>query len=335
MALVGIALIFFAISRLAPLAGVDPAYGIWLGVMNPVVLVHLVGDAHNDALMIGLMMAGLTLAIERRPAMGSVLVTLAGLIKAPAGLALVFIMLLWAHQLSGRTRYVRAILLAGGLAIATVVATTELAGTGYGWVGALNTPTIAHTWTSITTDLGYVTGLLVEKLGLATMTQATTVWHLIGYAAAGVVIVIQLRRHRTNPALGVGIGLAAVIFFSPVFHPWYMLWATVPLAAAATSDRVRKLVIISLLLMSSLVLPGGINPTFAPIAGGVLGILLVVVTDWAIRNLDRNDLLGSARTALGQLTPAELRRRAREAWRAPTTTEPAAAAETGEALSAR
>ncbi len=121
LALIGVALMIFAIPRLARLAGVEERFAIWLGVLNPLVLVHLIGDAHNDALMIGLMMAGLTLAIERRPAAGAVMVTLAALVKAPAGLALIFIVPLWAAQLTGRARLVRAALAAGGIGIATVV----------------------------------------------------------------------------------------------------------------------------------------------------------------------------------------------------------------------
>jgi alpha-1,6-mannosyltransferase len=324
LALVGIALMFLAIPRLARLAGVDPSYGIWLGVLNPVVIVHLVGDAHNDALMIGLMMAGLTLAIERRPAAGSVLVTLAALVKAPAGLALLFIVALWAAQRTGRARYLRAGLGAGGIAVATVVATTTLATTGYGWVRALNTPAIAHTWTSITTDLGYLTGLIVEFLGLGTTEEALTWWRYTGLAAAAVICLLMLRRHRTNPALGVGLGLAAVVFLAPVFHPWYMLWATVPLAAAATSERTRKIVIFLLLAMTALVFPGGVSPTIAPILGMVIGVVLVFGSAWAVANLDRSDLAGSFRTAVRRLTPTRLLRRLRDAWR---VTPPAAVRE--------
>jgi alpha-1,6-mannosyltransferase len=314
LALIGIALMFAAIPRLARLAGVDPAYGLWLGVLNPVVLVHLVGDAHNDALMIGLMMAGLTLALERRPAMASVLVTLAALVKVPAGLALVFIVPLWAAQLSGPARYVRAALGAGGIGIATVVATTSLAKTGYGWVGALDTPTKAHTWTSITTDLGYLTGLLVERLDLATQGQALAVWRWIGLALAGAICVLMLHRHRTNPALGVGLGIAAVLFFGPVFHPWYLLWATVPLAAAATSGRVRRLVVCSVLVMTALVFPGGVTPTVAPILGMLIGVALVFGVAWAVANLNRDDLAGSTRQALRDLAPASVWLRLRSEW---------------------
>jgi alpha-1,6-mannosyltransferase len=317
LALVGIALMVLAIPRLARLAGVDPAYGIWLGVLNPVVIVHLVGDAHNDALMIGLMMAGLTLAIERRPAAGSVLVTLGALVKAPAGLALIFIVALWAAQLSGRARYLRAALVAGGLAVATVVATTTLAGTGYGWIGALNTPAIAHTWTSITTDLGYLTGLIAEFVGFGTTEQTLSFWRYVGLALAALICLVMLRRHRTNPALGVGLGLAAVVFLAPVFHPWYMLWATVPLAAAATSERIRKVVIFLLLAMTALVFPGGVNPTIAPILGMIIGVVLVFGSAWAVANLDRGDLAASFRTAVRRLAPTHLLRRIRDAWHVP------------------
>ena len=75
----------WSVPRIARATGVDPVAALWLGVLNPLVLIHLVADAHNDALMLGLMMAGLALALERRPAVGAVLVTLAALVKAPAG----------------------------------------------------------------------------------------------------------------------------------------------------------------------------------------------------------------------------------------------------------
>mgnify|MGYP006976733436 CR=1 FL=1 len=317
LALVGIGLIIAAIPRVSRLAGVDPAYGLWLGVLNPVVLVHLVGDAHNDAIMIGLMMAGLTLAVERRPAAGAVLVTLGTLVKAPAGLALAFIVGLWASRLPGRARYLRAGLAVSAIAAGTVVVTTWLAGTGYGWVGALGTPTLARTWTSITTDLGYLTGFVLEQLGMGTRDHALAFWQYAGLATAAVICVLMLLRHRTNPVLGVGLGLGAVVFLAPVFHPWYMLWATVPLGAAATSPRTRKIVVGLTLVMTLLVFPGGIPAGVPAVVGLLLGCLVVLGTAWALAHLDRTDLAGSAKAALRGLAPAEILRRLREDWREP------------------
>ena len=54
-------------------------------------LVHLIAGGHNDALMIGLLVAGLTIAIEateeRWVALGVVLCCSAVLVKAPAAVA--------------------------------------------------------------------------------------------------------------------------------------------------------------------------------------------------------------------------------------------------------
>ncbi len=318
LAVVGVALMCFAIPRLARYAGVNPSYGLWLGVLNPIVIVRLVGDAHNDAIMIGLMLAGLTLAIERRPAVGAVLATLGALVKAPAGLALAFILVLWATQLQGRWRFPRAGLGMLTIVAATVAATTVLAGTGYGWVKALSTPAIGGNWTSITHDLGIVTGSVAEGLGVGTTDSLMTFWRYAGLAAAAIICLALLRRHWFNPTLGVGLGLATVVALGPVFHPWYALWATVPLAAAATSPRIRKLVIVLIILLSLLAFPSGVIPSPAPIAGGLLGMALVFGGAWAAANLDRDDLVGSWRRARRGLTVPRMLGRVRDAWHVPT-----------------
>ena len=54
-----------------------------LGLLNPLVLLFLIGSGHNDALMIGLLVAGLALARTDHPYRGTVLCALAGAIKAP------------------------------------------------------------------------------------------------------------------------------------------------------------------------------------------------------------------------------------------------------------
>jgi hypothetical protein len=298
LALAGLALVIISIPRIARAVGVEPNAALWLGVLNPLTIIHFVGDVHNDALMLGLMMAGLALALERRPALGAVLVTLAALVKAPAGLALVFIVPIWASQLGGRARWPRAGLAAAGIGVATVVGATTVAGTGYGWVAALDTPTLAHTWTSITTDVGYWSGVLAERLGLATADEMLALWRIAGLAAAGVICLLMLRRHRATPVVGLGLGLAAVLALGPVVHPWYLLWAMIPLAAAATSPRIRRAVVITTFAMTALVLPGGVQPTPDVFLGALLGAALVFGTAWAARNIDWSDVAGSFGSAL-------------------------------------
>lgn len=305
LALGGLALMVWGVPRVARAAGVDPGAALWLGVLNPLVLVNLVGDAHNDALMIGFMIAGLALALDRRSAAGAALLALAALVKASAGLALVFIVPIWAGQLSGTARWLRASLGTAGVAAATMVATTTTAGTGYGWIGALDTPTLAHTWTSITTDLGYWSGLLVGELGWATPDQVLAWWRMAGLAAAGAVCLWLLRRyHRSGPVVGLGLGLAAVLALGPVVHPWYLLWAIVPLAAAARSHRIRSWVIGASVVMTFTVLPGGVRPNLDVAVGAVSGAALVFGIAWVARNLAWTGWLASGQVqALARQLP--------------------------------
>ncbi|MGW0191628.1 polyprenol phosphomannose-dependent alpha 1,6 mannosyltransferase MptB, partial [Streptomyces sp. NPDC003362] len=119
VALLGVALMAAALPRLARHSGADPAAALWLGALNPLVLLHLVAGAHNDAMMLGLLGVGLVAALGRRPVLGTVLVTLAALVKAPAVLGLAAVVLL--RTRAGR-RPVPAVLTTAGAAAATTVA---------------------------------------------------------------------------------------------------------------------------------------------------------------------------------------------------------------------
>src|SRR5262249_23009940 len=57
---------------------------LWAAVLNPLALVHLVGGAHNEALMIGLMVAGLVAFRRGHWVLGTFLLAAAVLVKVPA-----------------------------------------------------------------------------------------------------------------------------------------------------------------------------------------------------------------------------------------------------------
>ena len=294
LALGGVALLVWAIPRIARACGVDPRAAVWLGLLNPLVLVHLVADSHNDALMLGLMMAGIALALDRRPAAGAVLIALGALVKAPAGLALLFIVPIWAGQLSPRsrtsTRWALGALGSFGIGALTAVVATTVAGTGFGWINALDTPTLAHTWTSITTDLGVWLGMLASALDITSEAHVLAWVRLAGLLAAGLTCLALLRRyHATAPIVGLGLGLAAVLALGPVVHPWYLLWAILPLAAAATSAKIRKWTTVISVAMLMTVLPGGVRPNVPSFAGALLGVGLVFAIAWLVDNVDWSD----------------------------------------------
>lgn len=101
VALGGVALMTCCLLRLARHCGTDPSAALWLGALNPLVLLHLVGGAHNDAVMIGLLCAGLAAALGGRHLTGTALITLAALVKAPAALGLLAVVALRARGPGG------------------------------------------------------------------------------------------------------------------------------------------------------------------------------------------------------------------------------------------
>ena len=62
-----------------------------LAVLNPLVMLDLIGGAHNDALMLGLLVAGITAAKLKHPVWGVVLCALAAAVKVPAALGIIYI----------------------------------------------------------------------------------------------------------------------------------------------------------------------------------------------------------------------------------------------------
>ncbi|MDG4788815.1 polyprenol phosphomannose-dependent alpha 1,6 mannosyltransferase MptB [Micromonospora sp. WMMD1102] len=64
-ALAGVVLAAGSLPRLARASGVDPVRAAWLGLVSPLVGVHALGGAHNDALVLGLVVAALALAASR------------------------------------------------------------------------------------------------------------------------------------------------------------------------------------------------------------------------------------------------------------------------------
>ncbi|MFC0528521.1 polyprenol phosphomannose-dependent alpha 1,6 mannosyltransferase MptB [Phytohabitans kaempferiae] len=265
VAVLGVVLLTAALPGLARRCGVDPAAALWLGALNPLVLAHLVAGAHNDAIMVGLLVAGLAAAVARRPAVGAALVALAALVKAPAAVALLFVASIWAEQATGRWRRVRTTISAAAVAAATTVVVTAVAGTGYGWVGALDTPVSTENL-SPTTVLGRLTGAL---LGTA---HAVPLWRWIGLAAAvAVAAVLWLRRTRLDPVYAVGLGLGAIVLFGPALRPWYLLWALVPFAAAAPDGHVRRVAAVACAALAVVVLPSGFAPGAEQVAQAIFG----------------------------------------------------------------
>ncbi|GIF71468.1 hypothetical protein Asi02nite_09860 [Asanoa siamensis] len=293
VALGGVALLAVSLPALARRCGIAPSAALWLAVLNPLVLLHLVGGAHNDAVMMGLLAAGLAAALAGRPVLGAVAITLAGLVKVPVAVGLAAVALIWADQVAGRWPRVRAL---GGttlVAAGTAIGVTWVAGTGFGWIGALRTPVTADSW-SLTSALGRATTALLESLDASFGTAPVTGWRLAGMCAAvAAALLVWHRRQSVGPVRGVGLVLGGVVVFGPAVRPWYLLWAVVPLAAAAPFGRAGKVAAAASAVLTMVVLPDGFAPDPGTLAfaviGGCLAVSLLVMTAFATQP-DADDL---------------------------------------------
>jgi hypothetical protein len=274
LAVVAVGVLAWLTPRVGEHCGVDARRALWLGVLNPLVLLHLVAGAHNDALMLGLLVGGVYAAFTGRMVLATALVTAGALVKAPAALGLLVIAVLWADRWTGRSRLPRALLATAALAAAGTVLVTWLAGTGYGWIGALRTPVSATNW-SVSSVLGRATAHILTNFGSDLAGTAVPAWRWIGLAATVAAAVFAWwYRSVLGPVQAVGLALGAVAVFGPATRPWYLLWGVVPLAAAAPPGLLRRLAALTTVALAGVVLPSGYPPGSTDLALAGLGLAL-------------------------------------------------------------
>jgi hypothetical protein len=246
LAVAGVALLAYYVPRLAFHGGIDASKALWLGVLNPLVLMHFVLGAHNDALMVGLLVAGLCLAIERRPVVGVVLITMAAMIKPIGLLAIPFAGLVWAGTRADTRQRVVAWVKSGAVAGVTYVAFAALVGGSLGWIRALTTPGEVRTWLSPATAVGMLTGNVARWVGLGDHVDLTvTVMRIIGeLAAIAIVAWLLLKPQGRTPVQALAWAFLAVVALGPVLQPWYLLWILPLVAASGLSPRQLQIVLL-------------------------------------------------------------------------------------------
>lgn len=249
VALVGVALIAAGVTSLARRHGIDPDRALWLGVLNPVIVMHFISGAHNDALMVGLVVLGMALAASQRCAWGIVAIALAMTIKPIAIVALPFAGLLWAGIGSDWWRRLRAWVLTALVTGCTLACVFLAAGAGRGLVSAsLSTPAGVLTWLSPTTAVGKIVGFAMTALGLTDgIGPALSIARAIGLVASVVIIAwLALRPAGRSPVRAAGLALLTIVVLGPVVQPWYLLWSLPLLAATGLGLRsVRAAVIVT------------------------------------------------------------------------------------------
>lgn len=91
LCLIGFGMIVWAVPHLARHFGADPAFALWVGVANPVMVFHLIGGMHNEAIMVGLVSIGLVWALRGRFYPSVAIIGVAMALKATAAFTLPFV----------------------------------------------------------------------------------------------------------------------------------------------------------------------------------------------------------------------------------------------------
>ena len=298
----GVVLLAVFVPRLARSFGADARRAIWLAVISPLVLVELVAAGHNDALMAGLMVAGVTLARERHPLFGVLACTLAATIKLPAGLAVAFIVVSVARDLPTRLARIRFVSEAVALVLLGAAAVSAATGLGAGWISTttLSTPAKVHLAITPVTEIGWTLSKALHLAGVAV--SATRLESGVGdialCATALLGLVLLWRARFDNFVLCLAVVLVVAAFAGPAAWPWYFCWGLVLFAGLALAQKSRWLPV-ALAASVFLVKPDGILVLPLQAAPGCLAIYVALAALAAYRWRHRPERLDTAGTAGG------------------------------------
>jgi hypothetical protein len=206
--------------RTAERLGRDPVVPALFVGLSPLVLVHVVAAAHNEALVVLLTMAGVYAFAGRQPRAAGAFSTLAAGLKASAGLVVPYLVL------GARPRARAALVGVAGAALALVV--VGLAGFG---------TDVFHALGLLSSNQGRSSRLSFPYLVAQVVGNRGFVRAVFGVAFAAVAAWTLWRTWRgADPIRMAGWATLAILIASAWLVPWYLLWL-LPLAALAADRR--------------------------------------------------------------------------------------------------
>ncbi|QUH01252.1 polyprenol phosphomannose-dependent alpha 1,6 mannosyltransferase MptB [Saccharopolyspora erythraea] len=246
--LCGLGMLIFALPGLVRHLGGRLPVALWLAAASPMTVVHLVGGPHNDMLMIGLLAVGTLLILDGKHAGGLALATMAMAIKATAGLALPFLVWVWASHLTGPRwqRFARAVVPALALFAVVFGACMALAKVGFGWLPALSAPGMIVNYLSTPTAVGQAAFGLASLFFDADYGAFVSAGRSLGSVVLVGILVWQWWQARdggTEAVRRAAIVLFAGALLSPVVLPWYLTWGMALACALPWSPRALSYVV--------------------------------------------------------------------------------------------
>lgn len=272
----------------------DGATALAVAALNPLVLLHLVAGAHNDALMLGLLAFGYALHRKGYHVAGIVCCAFASLVKVPAILGAVYIGWDWIGSNASPRERIKPLLSAGAISVVTMTAVSEALGLGWGWISGLSNPDTVRSWLDPATGIALFLGRLVGSVGLGDHTHVLLTICRGSALVLAVVIGLWLlwNSQRIGSLKALGYTLLVFVVLSPVVQPWYAAWGFVMLAPIA-QRRMRRVLMLFSGVSCFLQLPGGsvlvneitiANPILVAVACAALVALAALLVAPRFRN---------------------------------------------------
>lgn len=298
--LAGLALAALCLPRVARAAGVNPVVATWMGVTSPLALGAFALSGHNDALMLGFLVAALAVFTRREwkyngPA-AIALATLATMVKPTAAIALPVLAVAWAW----RTGRLKAGLGRIGISIGVTLVVTALVSVcttlGLRWLNlaALNSPSLASpNFTPMPTVMNAICDYAWNWFGIGADTLPRGLvlsWvQLVGYGLALLLALVLLwKLPKVGTAKAIAILFSALVIVSPVVWPWYLTWP-VMLFGAVLHGKLRYVIGVFAGGTLFLTMANGSPYTFSQtgnLVEAVLIVALAVATGvWVVRTL--------------------------------------------------
>ncbi len=222
----------YGINRLAKIHNISQNFAMWLAVLNPITILHLVNAVHNDSLMIAAIVWGFVFAHEKRLVTASLTVAFAVAIKPIALIALPFLAISKNPQFNLQQR-IKDWSSTAIVSLSALAALGYATGTGFGWVNAISTP---GTVLNLAAPISLISEILDKSLSWFGHDLGETIFPLIrftGLVFCGLYVAKKsLDKSNESGTRRAGLALACMILLSPVVFPWYFLW---PLALFAAS----------------------------------------------------------------------------------------------------
>ncbi len=280
--LLGVAMAAVGVSLIASRNGLAPAVAVAIGIGNPIVILHLIGGIHNDALMFGLLALGLAAVQRDRRVLGVALLAAATAVKIPAVVALVYVGWCWRGSIATVRERITTTICVLVASITAIAAACLVVGLGPGWITALKSTGKVNDTYSPTTKIGFSIAEILNAVGMdvdGSMLAAGV--RALGLLATVVVAVVMLLR---SPRIGyikaTGVVLVAYVILGPVIWPWY-LPAGFALLAACGLGRYRPSYLVVCIAASWFVWPTSVM-SIQGFGGGYqhlrgLGVVLLVM----------------------------------------------------------